>query len=130
MDKRIKALWLDALRSGEYEQTKGVLTRVNRDGEKSYCCLGVLCDVAVKDGFLDIETTTKAMGHVDYIAYNNFDTILPPSVQEWAGLFTETGGLPGRIVDDEDDTYGTLTELNDHAEYDFNQIADVIEQQF
>ena len=45
MKPAIKKLWLDALRSGEYEQCKGKL----HDGE-GFCCLGVLYDVAV-DGW-------------------------------------------------------------------------------
>ena len=38
-------LWVKALRSGEYKQTKDSLK--NRGG---FCCLGVLCDLAAKDG--------------------------------------------------------------------------------
>jgi hypothetical protein len=40
MDAQLKAKWVEALRSGEYKQTKGTL----RDGD-SFCCLGVLCDI-------------------------------------------------------------------------------------
>lgn len=43
MNKRLKAKWLRALRSGEYAQGNGRL----KDG-KRYCCLGVL--LAVKGG--------------------------------------------------------------------------------
>lgn len=38
-------LWIAALRSGKYKQTKAAL----RDS-KGFCCLGVLCDLAAKDG--------------------------------------------------------------------------------
>jgi hypothetical protein len=41
MDAKIKRKWLKALRSGKYKQGTGAL---RSDG--SYCCLGVLCDVA------------------------------------------------------------------------------------
>jgi hypothetical protein len=37
MNEQIKQRWIEALRSGEYEQTQGRL----RD-ETGYCCLGVL----------------------------------------------------------------------------------------
>lgn len=37
----VKAKWLEALRSGKYEQTQGCLT----NGNETFCCLGVLCDV-------------------------------------------------------------------------------------
>jgi hypothetical protein len=42
---QVIALWLKALRSGKYEQTVGVLK-----DDAGYCCLGVLCDLAAKDG--------------------------------------------------------------------------------
>jgi hypothetical protein len=38
-------LWVAALRSGKYEQARGNL----REGD-GFCCLGVLCDLASKDG--------------------------------------------------------------------------------
>lgn len=40
MNPEIKAKWIEALRSGKYQQTAGTLR--NNDG---FCCLGVLCDV-------------------------------------------------------------------------------------
>jgi hypothetical protein len=33
------------LRSGEYQQTTGTLRAVVDDGNYSFCCLGVLCDI-------------------------------------------------------------------------------------
>ena len=43
-----RVLWIEALESGDYEQTRGVLR--SQDGENtdcpwSYCCLGVMCDL-------------------------------------------------------------------------------------
>jgi len=35
------AEWLEALRSGDYQQTKRKLS----DGDGGFCCLGVLCEV-------------------------------------------------------------------------------------
>lgn len=40
MDREIKKLWVEALRSGHFKQAKG---RLVDDG--AYCCLGVLCVV-------------------------------------------------------------------------------------
>lgn len=42
MDKKIKAKWVKALRSGEYKQTDSQLDRVDEGGSVSHCCLGVL----------------------------------------------------------------------------------------
>lgn len=40
MDKKIKKVWVKALKSGEYTQASGSL----KDGDW-FCCLGVLCDI-------------------------------------------------------------------------------------
>ena len=40
MTPEFKALWIEALRSGKYEQGRGAL----RMGDK-FCCLGVACDL-------------------------------------------------------------------------------------
>ena len=45
MIPRIKKLWVKALRSGKYKQGRNALCHAGR-----YCCLGVLCDIAVKQG--------------------------------------------------------------------------------
>ncbi len=50
-----KAKILAALRSGEYEQTRGALAIV--DGPNAgFCCLGVMCEEAIKDG---VEVKTR-----------------------------------------------------------------------
>lgn len=43
----VKIAWIDALLSGDYPQTKYLLH--TPDG---YCCLGVLCDLAVQAGVI------------------------------------------------------------------------------
>lgn len=45
MDAELKAKWVAALRSGEYEQGRGGLRNSNNSGGDTFCCLGVLCDV-------------------------------------------------------------------------------------
>lgn len=40
-----RKLWVEALRSGEYEQTNGALRY-----EDKFCCLGVACDLYRKHG--------------------------------------------------------------------------------
>lgn len=42
MDPELKATWVKALRSGEFEQARSKLHR-KIDGQDSYCCYGVLC---------------------------------------------------------------------------------------
>lgn len=47
MDQELKAKWLEALRSGRYQQAKGAL---RHDG--GHCCIGVLCDVVDSTAWL------------------------------------------------------------------------------
>lgn len=131
MRSDVKAKWVQALRSGEYQQTVGLLHRVvdgNTDGSTNpdaglqvgFCCLGVLCEVAVKDGV--ISATHKDGGH--FVLYGKEGiSMLPEKVQQWAGL-TSLG-----TYEDNGETR-SLAELNDHDRLNFNQIADVVERKF
>ena len=138
MDKRVKALWIEALESGEYEQTTGQLRYQYEDQKPAFCCLGVLCEVAVKDG-LDIEFDPEKDSYDEYTAF------LPGKVQKWAGLgsgehgddWDDSGQLPtpvrytlGTGEYEDHGTATTLLSLNDGANYTFAQIAKVIEEQF
>lgn len=71
MNKKIKRLWVKALKSGEYTQTRHALRK-----DDSFCCLGVLCDLHSK------ETGEKWQD----IKYLYEDAGLPSEVIEWAGL--------------------------------------------
>jgi hypothetical protein len=41
MDANLKTKWVEALRSGQFNQTQGSLKR----GKDAFCCLGVLCEI-------------------------------------------------------------------------------------
>ncbi len=77
MNKRIKKLWLMALRSGKYKQGRKTL----KLGD-NYCCLGVLCDLYIK------ETGTKwgSIPNSRRGIFMNMASELPPDVVDWAGL--------------------------------------------
>lgn len=108
MNPEIKAKWLEALRSGEYQQGRRSL---HADG--SYCCLGVLCDISNLD-------TWKH--RVDGIyAYFDCEGFLPSTVADWAGL--ESRGAYG------DEEVNHLAEDNDNGK-SFLEIADIIEEYF
>ena len=116
-------LWVDALRSNQYEQGTGSLCEDNK-----HCCLGVACEVYQKIvGDLEI---TKACGYDNKIEYNNDTNFLPRRVIDWLGLDMDS---PDSTISRGDDstlnTYGYV-ELNDSLSYTFNQIADVIEKQY
>lgn len=101
MDQKIKDRWVEALRSGEYEQGRGAL----KSGDR-FCCLGVLCDLFVKDGL-------GTWGQ-DLFGSNGY---LPPVVVAWAGLRNKSPAVDSL----------TLTCLNDTFKTNFTQIADLIE---
>lgn len=135
MKPEIKALWIDALRSGDYKQCRNQL----RQGD-TFCCLGVLTELAVqagavKAGEVDEDEmyvypyTVKELGDEAYEQVEFFD--LHRGVMEWSGMTSPTGNLPSPIPFGEVGNYSrSLVQLNDHAGYNFNQIADVIEEQF
>lgn len=115
MKENIKDVWLAALRSGEYKQGIGSLKEDNR-----YCCLGVLCDLAAKDGIGD--WCGKMFHDTDGYKYNFDDFILTDGVRIWAGMRDRSGYFP------ETHPYrGSLSEVND-AGVPFPQIANLIEQ--
>lgn len=123
MNPEIKAQWVADLRSGEFEQGTELL---NMEGK--FCCLGVLCDQAVKAGVI---RQSERYGRV---TYDGTDTILPTSVRKWAGLpdgnTHDDANNPEVIVDNH--AIG-LAELNDGADgyerHTFAEIADLIEEQ-
>ena len=111
MNKNIKTKWLEALRSGEYQQAQRNLKRGD-----SLCCLGVLCDIHAKE----TNNTWKphSIGNRSDYSYIGKYGELPNEVIVWAGL---NNSEP--IVGDT-----TLIKLNDNLYYSFNQIADEIEK--
>jgi len=90
MDSTLKQRWLRALRSKEYPKTKGALCVPDEDvkGGRSYCCLGVLCEIAVSDGVIKParEGFNADVGGKCFLYGANADVLLPPTVARWAGL--------------------------------------------
>jgi len=126
----IKAQWVKDLRSGEYEQGQGVLRTTASGGRSKYCCLGVLCQQAVKAGVIP----EPEFRGVDYFYLNdtydwdgkvagesfNENTTLPRKVQEWAGLGPKGDVYIGGEV--------SVIQANDSLELSFAKIADLIER--
>lgn len=110
MKEEVKRQWVNALRSGKYIQGEGKLKQKMDDGVV-YCCLGVLCEIV---GVPYI--TTK--GFYEYI----FD-----------GASFSTSSMTNVYFADDDrslpiEVQNVLTDMNDHGDKDFNQIADWIEE--
>ena len=108
MNPKIKAQWLVALRSGDYQQGKSLLhyqvLHYEDRYEDRFCCLGVLCDLYAKD----TGNTWESNGSVCNM--HRSDQLIPPQVQEWAGLkHSNPMGLAGR--NDNGATFEEIAEL-------------------
>jgi hypothetical protein len=112
MDPGIRARWTAALRSGDYEQGRGALRT-----DYGFCCLGVLCDLAARDGV--VEAVQDESG---YWQYDDETGRLPRSVFEWADLDDSNPQvmIHGMYLVE-------LATLNDDLRWDFDAIADVID---
>lgn len=97
--------WVEALRSGKYEQGAGALRRTD-SGEARYCCLGVLCLVYQE------ETGKNTELNIGY-------------PMRGVGLWLE--GKEAKI--EPDSFFQRLAQYNDEG-VDFDTIADVIEAHY
>jgi hypothetical protein len=120
MNPAIKQRWVAALKSGQYQQGRTALRY--RD---NFCCLGVLCDIAVHDGV----ARWSKMADDDYFCLDEAE--LPPAaVMAWAGLGTiwRDPYIDGHAVNQEGPI--GLAQINDGEtgrDYTFNEIADLID---
>ncbi len=131
MNRDVKALWLHALRSGDYKQGKDALKRVRVAGatgetQAQYCCLGVLCELAVKADVIPDSRSSNSSGDWHYgdpaKEYTSWSR-LPKSVMDWAGL-TEPDPKIRLALSDEP---APLSRINDFGS-SFETIADLIEE--
>lgn len=133
MNPVVKEKWLAALRSGEYKQGRYRLAKRRLGAEEwEYCCLGVLCELAIQDG---VKLTRKF--EEQEIGPDKFDlsiweatrytppgrygdsAFLPEEVADWAGLDRN-----GKV----DPSLPTLPELNDEHEQSFDEIAVFVQE--
>jgi hypothetical protein len=129
MNSKIKEAWVNALRSGKYEQGSEKLRSV-----RGYCCLGVLCDIYAQEH----NTEWKFRGNeetnlqpMDYWYYEGESEFLPESVMDWAELKTNNPQLRVDVEEDGEDNWNYkegVSHLND-AGYTFTTIANLIEAQ-
>lgn len=107
MNQQIKEKWMNALRSGEYSQTRGFLRTT-----EGFCCLGVLCDLYSKETETEWEEYEYA-----YSSFLEEFATLPEKVMEWSGLKEPNPYF---------EQVGSLASLNDEGK-EFIEIADMIE---
>lgn len=97
--------WIEALRSGEYDQGWGRLKK--GCNHYSYCCLGVLCEISG-----GVEFNSGIACYKD----KRGEFALPPELRREVGMSR--------------DYQEKLANYNDKDRLDFEQIADEIEQNF
>lgn len=107
----LKAQWLAALRSGEYIQCTGQLSR-EVEGVMQHCCLGVLCR---------LQGRLEKTGSLEYDGTTEFASSLVLSPDNPVYFLTE-------VVTNMDGPC-TLADLNDRGAT-FVEIADIIEYAF
>lgn len=99
--------WVAALRSKKYTQGKDCLAQHDQ-----FCCLGVLCELAIENGV----PLVKTEGSSGLTHYDGSSTYLPLSVKKWIGLKTNRGHF-GK---------SSLADKNDEG-FTFEHIARLIE---
>lgn len=112
--KEHRKLWVEALRSGKYQQTTDFL-RTGIGPLVGFCCLGIACEVSglgTWDGNTYVTPSSESEGS------------LQPELMDWLGL----KGAEGEYWStDEEQT--SLARLNDHEGKTFAEIADIIESE-
>jgi len=103
--------WLRDLESGEYSQGKGALVVTGEDDSKSYCCMGVGCETAIKGG-LELLRTGEVINldggpqrTITY--YNGMDAVFPVEVRRWLGFLDSNPTVDGHALSEWNDGFYT-----------------------
>lgn len=113
----VKEQWVNALKSGEYEQGNNHLCYSNK-----YCCLGVLCEI----------TNEPKEVNFNVVIYNN-STNLYSSLNKYFKILSYSGSFNGFKVSYADASSriiycNNLTQINDGTSATFSEIADLINE--
>lgn len=118
--------WLEALRSGKYNQTARVL-----HDDEGYCCLGVACEV-LGESFEYFESENRYIISSEiknYISQGEGYSVLTDSLAEKLQLFSKMGRPHFDDNSSREETMlEDLTSYNDKRDYTFEEIADHIEE--
>lgn len=118
--------WVEALESGEYSRTEGVLHDKN-----GYCCLGVACDIYAKTTLTQLKWSdtleqvngSESYGSVHGYSFAGEGMILPPAVQSWLGLDEQNPSVR------ENGYNQCLAEMNDEG-VEFSKLAELIRETY
>jgi hypothetical protein len=109
MNAKLKAKWVKALRSGQYDQTEGKLCNSTGD---AFCCLGVL---------LDIQGAVWRQPNED--EYGGLIPVTPKANRRIGDIDIDVQAWRGGLSDTQ---AGELSGMNDDGE-SFSKIANYIE---
>jgi len=134
MDTNLELIekWVGCLRSGKYTQGRKAL----RDTENKFCCLGVLCDITKEELNLEWKLLPDELTY--YMGKEDCVGVLPFKVSYYLGeeldytvmIKANNSKILEYINNDLKWDYIYLTELNDVWGLNFNQIADILEEEF
>ena len=130
LEPSIKAKWLEALRSGNYEQGHGFLKveKEDSDGDKhlQYCCIGVACEI-LEANWEDSHLDEDWEGDPHWFIWGS-DEMTPDGF--WKGITSSWSLLA------EGDATMQLSKMNDGNLHEglnsqtFSEIADYIEENY
>lgn len=135
INKELIKQWVEALRSGKYKQGRKALR--NRNDE--FCCLGVLCDISKNTLNLDWELDSNEVCESEIYTMERNGGVLPDKVWEYLGreatdykvqISITNSKLPSLVTKGCPSRYLYLVTLNDVYKLSFEQIADIIEEEF
>jgi hypothetical protein len=104
MTQELKNKWLEALRSGEYKQDKGILRSI----KDNYCCLGVLCDISglgtwiaepLSDAFKYMENDSSGSNSTAFLPAGVLEKIKMTNVQLELASMNDCGIKFSEIAD-------------------------------
>ena len=112
------AKWVRALREGGYDQDMERLRR----GNGGFCCLGVACDVYMKETG-EGEWKTGISGMIFVVGHEKSGSELPVGVMKWLGMASTYGRY------EYEEHPRDLVYHNDVEGWGFSRIADLIESE-
>lgn len=112
MNPTYKQQWIDALRSGTYQQANGRLRFAS-----AFCCLGVLTDLVRQEHGGEWRPVSGADYHRDYFVFSRGGQDESYCLPGWVGELTDVARGDA----------GQLSSMNDTGE-SFAEIADYIQE--
>lgn len=129
MKAEVKELWVNALLSGEYVQATGKLHSIEM-GQTGFCCLGVLCDLAVQQRIIKPPKVSDTQyDTVMFYGHQEAHELLPYEVMEWAEIDSDNGTFEAIWADMTCKTVASLVDLNDGGKT-FIELAEYIKEYF